>query len=80
MPQTFNWAPEVKVCRLGAASAGDLLLDPGEALDEAAQHLLRFGAHPKQSPVVACRAVLKNLLKQGYVEECTTPMEYIGLR
>lgn len=48
-------------------------------LAEAAQHPLRLAAPPQKVPVAARRAVLTNLLKQGYVEECAAPMEYIGL-
>jgi hypothetical protein len=48
-------------------------------LAEAAQHPLRLATPPQKLPVAACRVVLGNLLKQGYVEECTAPMEYVGL-
>jgi hypothetical protein len=48
-------------------------------LAEAAQHPLRLATPPEKLPAAACRAVLNSLLKQGYVEECTAPMEYIGL-
>jgi hypothetical protein len=48
-------------------------------LTEASQHPLRLAAPPNKLPAAACRAVLNNLLKQGYVEECMAPMEYIGL-
>ncbi|WP_431266987.1 DUF3489 domain-containing protein [Dankookia sp. P2] len=39
-------------------------------LAEAAQHPLRRAAPPDKLPTAAARAVLSNLLKQGYVEEC----------
>ncbi|MFC7478324.1 DUF3489 domain-containing protein [Dankookia sp. GCM10030260] len=39
-------------------------------LAEAAQHPLRLAAPPNRLPIAAARAVLNNLLKQGYVEEC----------
>ncbi len=48
-------------------------------LTEAAQHPLRLAAPPDRLPAAACRAVLNSLLKQGYVEECEAPQEYIGL-
>ncbi|WP_431266896.1 DUF3489 domain-containing protein [Dankookia sp. P2] len=48
-------------------------------LAEAAQHPLLLVAPPDKLPIAAARAVLNNLLKQGYVEECAAPMEYIGL-
>ncbi len=48
-------------------------------LAEAAQHPLRLAAPPDKLPVAALRAVLNNLLKQGYVEECKAPMEHVGL-
>jgi hypothetical protein len=48
-------------------------------LTEAAQHPLRLAAPPQKLPAAACRAVLGNLLKQGYVEGCEAPMEYTGL-
>jgi hypothetical protein len=47
-------------------------------LAEAAQHPLRLAAPLDKLPTAARRAVLNNLLKQGYVEECEAPMEYIG--
>ncbi len=34
---------------------------------------------PDKLPTAAARAVLNNLLKQGYVEECEAPMKYVGL-
>src|SRR3954452_5841183 len=34
---------------------------------------------PKHPPAAACNAVLRSLLKGGYVEECPAPFEYIGL-
>jgi hypothetical protein len=49
-------------------------------LAEAAQHPLRLAAPPNKLPAVAARAMLNNLVKQGYVEECAAPMEYVGLR
>jgi hypothetical protein len=49
-------------------------------LAEAAQHPLRVAAPPQKIPAAACRTVLSNLLKQGYIEECAAPMEYIMLR
>ena len=48
-------------------------------LAEAAQHPLRLAAPPDKLPIAAARAVLNNLLKQGFVEECAAPMEYVGL-
>ncbi|MFZ4499596.1 MAG: hypothetical protein ACOYMX_07815, partial [Burkholderiales bacterium] len=48
-------------------------------LAEAAQHPLRLAVPPDKLPIAAARAVLNNLLKQGYVEECAAPMEYVGL-
>jgi hypothetical protein len=48
-------------------------------LAEALQHTLRLAAPPDRLPAAACRAVLNSLLKQGYVEECEAPQEYIGL-
>jgi hypothetical protein len=48
-------------------------------LAEALQHPLRLTAPPDRLPAAACRAVLNSLLKQGYVEECEAPQEYIGL-
>jgi hypothetical protein len=47
-------------------------------LAETAQHPLRLAAPPDKLPTAARRPVLNNLLKQGYVEGCTAPMEYIG--
>ncbi|MFC7478715.1 hypothetical protein ACFQS7_30675 [Dankookia sp. GCM10030260] len=38
-------------------------------LAEAAKHPLRLAAPPDKLPTAAARAVLNNLLKQGYVEE-----------
>ena len=49
-------------------------------LAEAAQHLLRLAAPPDNLPTAAARAVLNNLLKQGYVEECEAPDEFADLR
>jgi hypothetical protein len=49
-------------------------------LAEAAQHLLRLATPPDKLPAAAARAVLNNLLKQGYVEECEAPDEFAGLR
>src|SRR3954447_24688821 len=48
-------------------------------LTEAGQHALRLATPPKHLPVAACDAVLRSLLKGGYVEECPAPFEYIGL-
>jgi hypothetical protein len=48
-------------------------------LTKATQHPLRLAAPPAKLPAAACRAVLNSFLKQGYVEECAAPMEYIGL-
>ena len=48
-------------------------------LTEASQHPLRLATPPKQLPAAACNAVLRSLLKGGYVEECPAPVEYIGL-
>src|SRR4051794_40246744 len=49
-------------------------------LTEAVQHPLRLATPPDKLPTAACRAVLNNLLKQGYVEECTAPDEFAALR
>ena len=46
---------------------------------EASQHPLRLATPPKQLPTAACNAVLRSLLKGGYVEECPAPFEYFGL-
>jgi hypothetical protein len=48
-------------------------------LTEAGQHALRLATPPKHLPAAACKAVLRSLLKGGYVEECPAPYEYIGL-
>ena len=48
-------------------------------LTEAGQHALRLATPPKHLPAAACNAVLRSLLKGGYVEECPAPFEYIGL-
>src|SRR3954451_19425960 len=48
-------------------------------LAEAGQHPLRLATPPKHLPVATCNAVLRSLLKGGYVEECPAPFEYIGL-
>jgi hypothetical protein len=48
-------------------------------LAEAGQHALRLATPPKHLPAAACSAVLRSLLKGGYVEECPAPFEYIGL-
>src|SRR4051795_2350419 len=48
-------------------------------LIEAGQHALRLATPPKHLPAAACNAVLRSLLKGGYVEECPAPFEYIGL-
>ena len=48
-------------------------------LTEAGQHALRLATPPKHLPAAACNAVLRSLLKGGYVEECPAPLEYIGL-
>jgi hypothetical protein len=49
------------------------------ALTEAGQHPLRLATPPKHLPAAACNAVLRSLLKGGYVVECPSPFEYIGL-
>src|SRR3954449_4283569 len=49
-------------------------------LAEAAQHPLRLATPPDKLPMVAARAVLNSLLKQGYVEECEAPDEFASLR
>jgi hypothetical protein len=46
---------------------------------EVGQHPLRLATPPKHFPAAACNAVLRSLLKGGYVEECPAPFEYIGL-
>lgn len=48
-------------------------------LTEAGQHPLRLATPSKHLPGGACNAVLRNLLKGGYVKECPAPFEYIGL-
>src|SRR3954466_11582017 len=48
-------------------------------LTEAGQHTLRLATPPKHLPVATCNAVLRSLLKGGYVEVCPAPFEYIGL-
>jgi hypothetical protein len=48
-------------------------------LTKAGQHVLRLATPPKHLPAAACNAVLRSLLKGGYVEECPAPFEYIGL-
>src|SRR4051812_21403796 len=48
-------------------------------LTEAGRHALRLATPPKHLPAAACNAVLRSLLKGGYVEECPAPFEYIGL-
>jgi hypothetical protein len=48
-------------------------------LTEAGQHVLRLATPPKHLPAAACNAVLRSLLKGGYVEECPAPIEYIDL-
>jgi hypothetical protein len=48
-------------------------------LAAAPQHPLRLAAPPDRLPAAACQAVLNSLLKQGYVEECEAPQEYIGV-
>jgi hypothetical protein len=48
-------------------------------LTKAGQHALRLATPPKHLPAAACNAVLRSLLKQGYVEECTAPIEYASL-
>ena len=48
-------------------------------LTEAGQHDLRLATPPKHLPAAACNAVLRSLLKGGYVEECPAPFEYVGL-
>ncbi|MBL6082190.1 hypothetical protein JMJ56_29880 [Belnapia sp. T18] len=49
-------------------------------LIKATQHPLRLAAPPDKLPTAAARAVLSSLVKQGYVEECVAPEEYVGLR
>jgi hypothetical protein len=41
---------------------------------------MRLAAPPAKLPTAACRAVLTNLVKQGYVEECTVPDKFTGPR
>jgi hypothetical protein len=48
-------------------------------LTEASQHALRLATPPKHLPAAACNAVLRSLLKGGYVEECPALSDYIGL-
>jgi hypothetical protein len=48
-------------------------------LTDAGQHALRLATSPKHLPAAACNAVLRSLLKGGYVEECPAPFEYSGL-
>ncbi|MFC7478068.1 DUF3489 domain-containing protein [Dankookia sp. GCM10030260] len=48
-------------------------------LTEASQHALRLATPPTHLPAGAFTAVLRSLLKGGYVEECPAPFEYIGL-
>src|SRR4051812_49061901 len=48
-------------------------------LAAAAEPPLRLAAPLPKLTAVACRSVLNNLLKQGYVEECAAPMAYIDL-
>lgn len=48
-------------------------------LTNAGQHALRLATAPKHLPAAACNAVLRSLLKGGYVEECPAPFEHIGL-
>jgi hypothetical protein len=48
-------------------------------LTKAAQHPLRLATPLKHLPAAACNAVLRSLLKGGYVEECPAPFEYITL-
>jgi hypothetical protein len=48
-------------------------------LTKASRHALRLVTPPKHLPAAACNAVLRSLLKGGYVEECPAPFEYIGL-
>src|SRR3954470_19525850 len=48
-------------------------------LAEASQHSLRLATPPKHLPAAACNAVLRSMLKGGYVEECPAPFEYIDL-
>jgi hypothetical protein len=47
-------------------------------LSEAAQHPLRLATPPNKLPAVAARAVLNNMLKQGYVEQCKAPEGFAG--
>ena len=44
-------------------------------LTEAGQNPLRLATPPKHLPAAACNAVLRSLLKGGYVEECPAPFE-----
>jgi hypothetical protein len=48
-------------------------------LTEAAQHPMRLASPPDKLLTAAARAVLNIVLKQGYVEECEAPREYVGL-
>src|SRR4051812_38952384 len=48
-------------------------------LTDAGQHALRLATSPKHLPAAACNAVVRSLLKGGYVEECPAPFEYSGL-
>jgi hypothetical protein len=48
-------------------------------LTEAGQHALQLAAPPKHLPAAACNAVLRSLMKQDYVEECTAPIAYASL-
>jgi Protein of unknown function (DUF3489) len=48
-------------------------------LTEAGQNPLRLATPPKHLPAAACNAVLRSMLKGGYVEECPAPFEYIDL-
>jgi hypothetical protein len=48
-------------------------------LTEAGQHAFRLATPPKHLPSAACNAVLRSLLKGGYVDECPAPFEYIDL-
>jgi hypothetical protein len=48
-------------------------------LTEAGQHASRLATPPRHLPAAACNAVVRSLLKGGYVEECPAPFEYIDL-
>jgi hypothetical protein len=47
-------------------------------LTAASRHPLLLAAPPKQLPAAASQTVLRNLLKQSYVEECAAAIEHAG--